>query len=246
VTSSPPGATVTVDNVEIGVTPISAELLRKTPHVLTVTHADAAAETLAVRPTKTASGLYWNLLWGPYALLLMPFDVISGASREFPEPLVHFDLARRDTTTARASVSTTGPAPTEPAKWLDIPWGARVRVRTGGGGQPEVVGRYMGLLGDTLVVETNRTSPAARRLRGDVRSVDLSVGLSRAKGAGRGAAFGAVIGFGAFALLGVVDGGGFAVFIGMLGAIYGSAVGAGFGLLALPSDDWMRVYEWAP
>ena len=104
----------------------------------------------------------------------------------------------------------------------------------------------MGLLGDTLVVETNRNRPAARRLRGDIRSVDLSVGANRLRGAGRGAGFGAVVGFGAFALLGFADGAGFGFFLGVVGAIYGAAAGAACGVLALPSDDWMRVYEWAP
>lgn len=252
VTSDPPGATVTVDSVQIGVTPVSADLARKASHILTVTHPSAAAETLAVHPTETSSMLYWNLLWGGLALLFIPLDIGTGAHREFPEPLIHFDLARRasvaeasrDTSTDGANRTTTGPAPAEPARWLDVPWGARVRVRAGG--QPELIGRFVGLLGDTLTVETNRNLPAARRLRADIRSVDLSAGANRLRGAGRGAGFGAVAGFGAFALLGAADGAGFIFFVGVLGAAYGAAAGAVVGFVALPSDDWLRVYEWAP
>lgn len=246
VTSSPSGATVMLDSVVIGVTPVSAEIPRKSPRILTVTHPRAAAETLAVYPTETESAFYWNLLWGPYALIFMPLDVVTGASRAFPQSQLHVDLARRDSVTGSDSIASTADAgAADAAPWLDLPWGSRVRVRTGGG-QPPVVGRFMGLLGDTLVVETDRTRPAARRLRSDVRSVDVSAGANRIRGALRGAGFGAIAGFGVFALLGLADGGGFAVFLGMIGAAYGAPLGAAFGLLALPSDDWSRVYDWAP
>lgn len=264
VTSDPTGATVTVDSVAIGVTPIDAELRRKRPHVLTVAHPSAAAETLEVFPTETAGAFYWNLV--SVGFFFIPVDLLNGASRAFPERTLHFDLVRRVSAaasdSAAAQPATPGrmdasrdssaiaaspaePASTDAAPWLDVPWGARVRVRAGGG-LPPVVGRFTGLLGDTLVVETNRNRPATRRLRGDVRSVDLSLGSNRVRGAVRGAGVGAVLGFGAFALLGALDGAGMGLFLGFIGTIYGLPAGAVYGFLAIPSDDWMRVYEWAP
>lgn len=71
--------------------------------------------------------------------------------------------------------------------------GARVRVSAPGLSQPSVVGRYDGLEADTVLLVSTRTGPPLQIPSSTVTRLELSGGRDR----DRGAAVGALVGFGA-------------------------------------------------
>ena len=73
--SSPSGASVTIDNIQHGMTPVIAKLTRKDNHVVTISMPDYA--TFSATVTRGVSGWVWgNIVFG--GLIGLAVDAISG------------------------------------------------------------------------------------------------------------------------------------------------------------------------
>jgi len=96
VSSTPSGATVAVDNVERGVTPLSVELKRNQPHTLvfSLEGYDGASATTS----KKVSGWVWgNIVFG--GLIGLVVDFASGGVYNIVPENVHADLAKAPVST---------------------------------------------------------------------------------------------------------------------------------------------------
>jgi hypothetical protein len=91
ISSSPTGATVTVDNKPLGNTPLFADLKRGEEHVVTIEMAGYEKSQLTV--TKSVSGWVWgNIVFG--GLIGLAVDAISGGLYNLSPEQLHAELRK--------------------------------------------------------------------------------------------------------------------------------------------------------
>lgn len=96
ISSTPEGATVTVDNRMIGTTPVSAELTRKDEHIVRISLEGYTTATLTLK-RKTSGYVWGNILFG--GLIGLAVDAINGSMYKLePEQLAA--TLQRDQSTA--------------------------------------------------------------------------------------------------------------------------------------------------
>ncbi len=85
ISSTPEGATVTVDNRNIGTTPVSAELTRKDEHIVRISLEGYTTATLTLQ-RKTSGYVWGNIFFG--GLIGLAVDAINGSMYKLePEQL---------------------------------------------------------------------------------------------------------------------------------------------------------------
>lgn len=234
ITSDPPGALISVDGVPQGNAPVLATVARKVPHTLSAVLDGQPGDSLIITP-RSNSGLLATNLMNPYGF---PVDLITGAHRYFPQEHIRFQLASRDS-------GARGEGQRVDASRPPLPIGARVRVMHAGPTAPTVtIGTLRDFSTDTLTVESQPPSVLMYRIPlTSARSIDLSMGSTRALSSLRWAGRGALYGW----ALGAVVGG---VMYGLEGAYWfsflyglggGGIGGALFGAVAGQSDRWLNV-----
>ena len=92
VTSDPVGATVKVDGVEVGTTPVVKDLARKSEHVIVISM--EGYEDYEIKIEKAVDGAFWgNLLFG--GLIGMIIDASSGAMYRLTPEQVYAELENK-------------------------------------------------------------------------------------------------------------------------------------------------------
>lgn len=95
ISSTPEGATVTVDNRNIGTTPVSAELTRKDEHVVRISLEGYTTATLTLQ-RKTSGYVWGNIFFG--GLIGLAVDAINGSMYKLEPEQIAQTLVRDQST----------------------------------------------------------------------------------------------------------------------------------------------------